>query len=153
MVETGERSLTDYLVGVDNDLESLQPFGRRVAEGSRVKLCIDLKNLNAAELDTLLEAISSFTTSESVNCRKGYLTEEQTLSAATGFLKEMAANNEWLLLRFYAGLFSLAHGTSYLRFYGTGTRGFSVKLEVIDKGEISLCTIYRNKTLEFSLKR
>ena len=41
LVETGERSLTDYLIGVDNALESLQPFGRRVAEGSRIKLRID----------------------------------------------------------------------------------------------------------------
>ncbi len=40
-----------------------------------------------------------------------------------------------------------------LRLYGTGTRGFSVKLEVLDKGEISLCTLYRNKTIEFSIKR
>lgn len=153
LVETGERSLSDYLVGVDDALESLQPFGRRMAEGSRVKLRIDLNYLNAAELDTVLDAITAFTASTSVNCRKEYQTEEQTLTSAAGFLTEMAVNNEWLLLRFYAGLFRLASNTNHLRLNGTGTRGFSVKLEVIDKGEISLCTLYRNKTVDFSLKR
>ncbi len=153
LVETGERNLTDYLTGVDDALESLQPFGRRMAEGSRVKLRHDLNNLNAAELETVLEAITAFAASTSVNRRKEYQTEEQTLEAAAGFLTEMAANNEWLLLRFYAGLFRLARDTNHLRLYGTGTRGFSVKLEVLDKGEISLCTLYRNKTIEFSLKR
>jgi len=80
-------------------------------------------------------------------------TEEQTLEAAVGFLTEMAANKEWLLLRFYAGLFRLASEMSHLRLNGTGTRGFSIKLEVLDKGEISLCTLYRNKTVDFSMKR
>jgi hypothetical protein len=153
LVETGERNLTDYLVGVDDALENLHPFGRRMAEGSRVKLRIDLNNLNAAELDNVLEAITAFAASESVNRRKEYQTEEQTLTAAAGFLTELAANSEWLLLRFYAGLFRLARDTNHLRLFGTGTRGFSVKLEVLDKGEISLCTLYRNKTVEFSLIR
>jgi len=40
-----------------------------------------------------------------------------------------------------------------LKFNGTGTRGFSIKLEIHGKHEISLCTIYRNKTIDFSLKR
>jgi len=153
LVETGDRSLTDYLSGVDNALESLQPLGRRMAEGGRVKLRIDLNKLNDAELDTVFEAISAFASSTSVNSKKCYKTEEQTLQAAIEFLNEMATNSEWLLLRFYAGLFRLARDTDHLRFYGTGTRGFSIKLEVIDKGEISLCTLYRNKTVEFSLKR
>ena len=153
LVETGERNLTDYLTGVDHELEKLHPFGRRVAESGKVKLRIDLNSLNAAELDTVLEAITAFSASKSVNIRKSYQTEEQTLEAAIGFLTEMAANNEWLLLRFYAGLFRLARDTNHLRFYGTGTRGFSIKLEVVDKGEISLCTLYRNKMVEFSLKR
>jgi hypothetical protein len=50
-------------------------------------------------------------------------------------------------------LFRLASEMSHLRLNGTGTRGFSIKLEVLDKGEISLCTLYRNKTVDFSLKR
>ena len=124
-----------------------------MAEGARVKLRIDLNKLNDAELDTVFEAISAFASSTSVNSKKSYKTEEQTLQAAIEFLNEMATNSEWLLLRFYAGLFRLARDTDHLRFYGTGTRGFSIKLEVIDKGEISLCTLYRNKTVEFSLKR
>ncbi len=153
LVETGDRDLTDYLVGVDHALKSLLPFGRSMAESSKVKLRIDLNKLNAAELDTVFEAVTAFAASKSVNIRKSYQTEEQTLQAAIDFLNEMATNNEWLLLRFYAGLFRLARDTDHLRFFGTGTRGFSIKLEVIDKGEISLCTLYRNKTVEFSLKR
>jgi hypothetical protein len=153
LVETGERNLTDYLDGVDEALKNLLPLGREVAENSKVKLRIDINNLNATKLDVLLDSITAFTTSTSVNRRKEYQTEEQTLEAAAGFLTEMAANKEWLLLRFYAGLFRLASDTSHLRLNGTGTRGFSIKLEVQDKGEISLCTLYRNKTVDFSLKR
>jgi hypothetical protein len=153
LVETGDRNLTDYLVDVDEALKNLLPLGRVVAENSKVKLRIDLNNLNATKLDVLLDSITVFAASTSVNRRKEYQTEEQTLEAAIGFLTEMAANKEWLLLRFYAGLFRLASDTNHLRLFGTGTRGFSVKLEVLDKGEISLCTLYRNKTVDFSMKR
>jgi len=153
LVEAGDRSLTDYLVGVDEALKNLLPLGREVAENSKVKLRIDLNKLNATKLDVLLNSITAFAASTSVNRRKEYQTDEQTLEAAAGYLTEMAANKEWLLLRFYAGLFRLASDTCHLRLNGTGTRGFSIKLEVLDKGEISLCTLYRNKTVDFSLKR
>ena len=66
----------------------------------------------------------------------------------------MAQNTEeWKLLSFYTKLFNLTEKVSYLKFYGTGTKGFSIKLEIKGKSEISLCTIYRNKTIDFSLKR
>jgi hypothetical protein len=66
----------------------------------------------------------------------------------------MAQNPEdWKLLAFYAGLFSLAEKTGYLKFNGTGIKGFSIKLEIRKKGEISLCTIYRNRRIDFSVKR
>lgn len=153
LVETGDRSLADYLGNVDEALDRLLPLGREVSENRKNKLKIDLNTLTAEELDTVLAAIIALTKADSVNNKKEYQTEEQTIEAAAGFLTEMAANNEWLLLRFYAGLFQLARDTRHLRLFGTGTRGFSLKLEVIDKGEISLCTLYRNKTVDFSLKR
>ncbi len=46
-----------------------------------------------------------------------------------------------------------AHKTEYLSLNGTGTSGFSIRVEIKGKGEISLCTLYRNKLIDFSLKR
>jgi len=153
LVETGDRSLADYLGNVDEALDRLLPLGREVAGNRRNKLRIDLSTLTAEELDTVLAAITVFSKAGSVNNKIEYQTEEQTIEAAAGFLTEMAVNNEWQLLRFYSGLFQLARDTRHLRLYGTGTREFSLKLEVIAKGEISLCTLSRNKTVDFSLKR
>jgi len=46
-----------------------------------------------------------------------------------------------------------AHKTEYLSLNGTGTSGFSIRVEIKGKEEISLCTLYRNKLIDFSLKR
>ena len=43
--------------------------------------------------------------------------------------------------------------TDYLLLNGTGTRGFSIIVEIIGKGNVSLCTLWSNKTIEFSLNR
>jgi hypothetical protein len=153
VVDVGERSLEDYLGDVSPSLTELQALGKEVKESGRLKLRIDLIRLNDAERDVVYNAIHGFTNSKSVNRKKEYLTDEITLQAVADFLSELAVNYEWELLRFYTGLLLLAHETRYLRLYGTGTRGFSIRLEVIDKGEISLCTLWRNKQIEFSLRR
>ena len=152
-VDVGERSLEDYLGDVSQSLAELSDLGEEVKEAGRLKLRIDLTRLNDVERDVVYNAIHSLANSKSVNRKKEYQTDEATLQAVVDFLSELAANYEWNLLRFYAGIFRLAHETKYLRLYGTGARGFSIRLEVSDKGEISLCTLWRSKQVEFSLRR
>ncbi len=153
VVEIGERSLDDYLGDVSAALTVLEPLGKKVSEKRALKLRIDLTRLDDAKRDVVHKAIHDLANSESVNRKKQFRTDELTLQAAADFLSEMAVNYEWDLLRFYTGLFHFAHETSFLRLYGKGTRGFSIKLEVIDKGEISLCTLWKNKRVEFLLRR
>ena len=153
VVDVGERSLEDYLGDVSPALTELHALGEEVKESGRLKLRIDLTRLNDAERDVVYNSIHSLANSTSVNRKKEYQTDESTLMAVAEFLSELATNYEWDLLRFYTGLFHLAHETRYLRLYGTGSRGFSVKLDVRDKGEISLCTLWRSKQVELSLRR
>jgi len=150
-LEIGERSLEDYLGDISEPLAVLEPLGERVSEKKALKLQIDLTKLDDAKREDVYKAIRDLANSESVNRKKQYQTDEDTLQAAVEFLSEMAANYEWDLLRFYTGLFHLAHETSYLKFFGKGS--FSIKLEVIGKGEISLCTIWKWRKVEFSLRR
>lgn len=153
VVDVGERSLGDYLGDVSTALTKLDALGEEVKEAGRLKLRIDLTRLDDAELDIVYDAIHSLANSKSVSRKREYQTDDLTLQAVADFLSELARDYDWNLLRFYAGLFHLAHETRYLRLYGTGTRGFSIKMEVIDKGEISLCTLWRSKHVEFSLRR
>ena len=148
VIETGERSLEDYLGDVSAPLAVLESLGKKV---SHAKLSIDLIRLKDSERDAVFEAICDFTKSDSVKREKQFQTEEQTREAAVAFLSEMAENHEWDLLKFYAGLFHFVDKTNFLRL--NGIKDFSIKLEVIDKGEISLCRLRRKKSVEFSLKR
>ncbi len=153
VVEIGERSLEDYLGDVSAALTVLEPLGKKATKKGGLKLSIDLTGLDDAKRDAALKVIHDLVNSKSVNRKRQFQTDESTLQAAADFLSEMAVNYEWDLLRFYTGLFHFAHETSFLRLYGKGTRGFSIKLEVIDKGEISLCTLWKNKRVEFLLRR
>lgn len=81
-------------------------------------------------------------------------TEEFTLREVKDFLANLAEDEgDWVQLSFYASLFNLVNSTDYLYLNGTGTRGFSIIVEVSGKGNVSLCTLWSNKTIEFSLKR
>ncbi len=153
VVEVGERSLNDYLGDVSESLKILEPYGKKVLDKKTLKLSIDLTTLDDVKLDAVYKAIRNLADREPVNRKREFQTDEATMQAAAEFLSEMAINYEWDLLRFYTGLFHFAFETSFLRLYGTGTRGFSIKLDVVDKGEISLCTLWRNKHIEFQLKR
>lgn len=151
VVATGERSLEYYLGDVSEALAVLEPLGEEVLKNKALKLQINLIRLNEVQRDAVLKAIQDLANLESVSRKKEFKTHEQTLEAAINFLSEMAANNEWSLLRFYAGLFHFAHETSYLKL--NGIADFSIKLEVSHKREISLCRLRRNKRIEFSLRR
>lgn len=153
-IDVGERGLEDYFFDVKIDIRSSLPYGTEVCENKRQIWRIDISKLEEKQLDAVLDVIKTYSKSNAVNKIKQYKTEELTLQGAKDFLMQMAQRIEdWKLLSFYSKLFLLTEKTSYLKFYGTGTRGFSIKLEIQGKGEISLCTIYRNKTIDFSLKR
>ena len=152
-VETGERSLEDYFGGIKEALGLLEPLGETYSQNNRLKLRIDAGRLNEGQLQSLFEGIKILGSSDKVNRKKKCRTEELTVQAAEEFLSELALNREWKMLGFYAMFIEYAHKTDYLRFNGTGTSGFSIRVEIKGKGEISLCTLYRNKLIDFSLKR
>jgi len=60
---------------------------------------------------------------------------------------------DWSLLSFYSSLFSYVNSTDCLLLNGTGNRGFSIRVNILGKGSISLCTLWSNKIIEFSFKR
>ena len=153
-IEVGDRGIEDYFVGANIDIRQRLSFGKEVSENKRQIWRIYASSLDEQQLDSVFGVIKVLSTSSTVNKTKKYLTDEQTLVGAKEFLTEMAHSaGEWNVLSFYAKLFMFVETTCYLKFNGTGTRGFSIKVEIQGKGEISLCTIYRNKTIDFSLKR
>jgi hypothetical protein len=115
---------------------------------------IDLSECNGEELDNILGIIKRFANSTRVDRNVSNKTEEDTLAGAKGFLSGLSQDEvSWELLSFYSALFHFINKTEYILFNGTGSKGFSIKVNVIGTGMISLCTLWTNKTLEFSLKR
>ncbi len=150
----GNRGLADYFPDVTLDITQELPFGEAVEKNRRAKWIVTLQGLQEEQLAKVLSVIKSYIESNAVNTVKEYSTEDKTLQEAKTFICELVQQvDTWTLASFYTQLFSLAEQTSYIHFYGTGTRGFSMKVDILGKGEISLCTIYRNKKLEFSLRR
>ncbi len=153
-IDVGERGLEDYFFDIKFDIRNVLSFGKEVYENNRQILRIDLSVLDEKQLDIVLDAIKAYTSSNAVNKSKQYKTEDLTLHGAKEFFVNMIQRiEEWKLLSFYSRLFHFAVNESYLKFNGTGSRGFSIKLEIKGKGEISLCTIYRNRIIDFSLTR
>ncbi len=152
-VESGERSLADYFTDSEEAIEKLIKLGQQFNQDKRLKLKLDLDRLDDSQLDTLLDMIKLLSQSESVNKKKISTTNEQTLEAVANFLSELSLSYKWNLLKFFSGLFNYANEKRYLRIHGTGSRGFSVRVDVLDMGEISLCTLYGSKSIHFSLKR
>lgn len=153
-MDVGERGLEDYFPDLKIDIKEYLPFGTEVYENKRRIWRLDIASLEQEQCDAVFNVIKAHSESNAVNKLKQYKTEELTLQAAKDYLTQMAQSiGDWKLISFYANLFLLADKTSFLKLNGTGARGFSIKLEIQGKGEISLCTIYRNKTIDFSLKR
>ncbi len=153
-IDVGERGLDDYFTDVKTDIKEDLPFGEEVYENNRQIWRIHISKLNKEERSGIISTIKKYANSTDVNEIKKYKTEEITLDGAKDFLTQLIQNpDNWELTSFYLSLFYFAYTTCFLKFHGTGTRGFSIKLEIKGKGEISLCTIYRNKVIDFALKR
>ena len=152
-VEVGDRDLFDYFSDVDVDpVKELK--GEKVYKNKRHIYSVDLANSKKHELDKVLHVIEQFANSKQVE-RKAYKpTEDATIEGVVNFLQDLAKDQaSWNLLSFYAELFQFVDDKPYLLLNGTGRSGFSIKLKIKNKGVISLCTLWKNQTIEFSLKR
>ncbi|MBS4022290.1 MAG: hypothetical protein KGZ79_07690 [Dethiobacter sp.] len=153
VVEVGSRDLTEFFE-TNLDIEQELPFGIRINKNQRVSFRIDLARCGERELNKLLEVIGGLAEAGNIDRRVPRETEEHTRKAAAEFLAGLAENeSSWALLAFYASLFDFVHKADHLQLNGTGSRGFSIRVNVQGKGIISLCTLWSNKTVEFSLKR
>lgn len=153
-IDVGERDILDYFDDITVDLEQVLPFGKKVVKNKRLIYVIDMTKCRNTELDEVLDVIQQFSKSNKLN--KGFVkpTEDATLAAVGAFLGNLAQDEtNWKLVSFYSTLFDFVNTTAYMVLHGTGSRGFSIKVPLKDKGTISLCTLWKNKTIEFSLKR
>lgn len=150
----GGRELEDYLPDVDLKIQEELPFGEKSHDKRRRKWRIDLAKINQEQFEKIVNLIKSLQDSDRVKENRNSPTEEHTLQAAKDFLTQLSQNEtEWQMLGYFSRLFLLADTSTKLKFFGTGTRGFSIRLEVWDQGEISLCTIYNTGKIDFYVKR
>ena len=150
----GQRHLSEYFDDITNDLEKALPFGDRRPLKNRLNYVIQLSQRSKVELEDIIQIITTYSNSANINKSKLYQTELVTITAVKNLLTNLVQNeNNWLLLYFYASLFELINNTTYLKLYGTGGSGFSIKVNIIGGAEISLCTLRNNKTIEFALQR
>jgi hypothetical protein len=153
IVEVGSRDLTEFFK-TDLNIERELSFGRKLNKNKRVSLVINLAQCDEKELAKVLEVIRGLAEASNIDRRIQMDSEEHTRKAAAEFLVSLAENESgWSLLAFYASLFDFVYKAVYLQLNGTGSRGFSIRVIVQGKGIISLCTLWSNKTVEFSLKR
>jgi hypothetical protein len=153
-IAVGVRSIRDYFPELDLDVEKELPFGETRPKNKRLVFSVDLASCNAEQYDQLFGLICRFLESSSVDKTVTRKTEEYTLTGAKEFLANLAQDeSNWRMLSFYSSLFHRINSADHVFFNGTGSRGFSIKLGIKEKGEISLCTLWANKTIEFSLMR
>jgi len=154
-IDVGERDLSDYFSDIDIDIEKeLLSFGDTQFKDKKEILTIDLIQCNKDQLDKILNVIKMFAVSNNVDINIKQVTRDETLLAAKDFLKSLSENEDsWDLLSFYSSLFNFVNNTDYLLLYGSGTRGFSIKVNIMKKGTISMCTLWTNKKIDFSIKR
>ena len=153
-IDVGERSISEYFGDIASSLQEDLPFGKEKSIDKRLLYTILLAKRDRKELDKVFLLIEKYSHSENIDKTFENNTGEITLSAAKDFLSELVQDeNNWILLNFYASLFDFANTTKHVILNGTGTKGFSIKVKTLKKGEISLCGLRRNKTVEFSLRR
>jgi hypothetical protein len=153
-INVGTRNLSDYFKDIDYDLIKELNFGTIKPKNKRKILSINLSTCSKDNLDKIIKVIKSLCSSSSIAKQINKKTNDQTLIGAQEFLTNLATDEtNWLLLSFYSELFHFINNTDYILFNGTGRIGFSIKVNIISKSEISLCTLRCNKTIEFCLLR
>ena len=154
VIDVGIRGLPSFFPDINIDIEKELGFGKIYYKDKKKILTVDLEQCNADQLDKVLNVIKSFSQSENIDKKLKQVTEETTLQAAKEFLKSLSdSEDSWTLLSFYSNLFNFVNNTDYLLLYGSGTRGFSIKVSIKRKGTISLCTLWTIKKIDFSVKR
>jgi len=152
----GERDISHYFGGLYEKLISELNFGKTRDTQKRTILEIDLSRCSTDEFNKIFGVIKELSDSKNIDKNVTKNSEDLTLNAAREFLNRLVQDqSQWGLLSFYSSLFNLINEKKYLRLHGTGASGFSIKIRVKEKGEISLCTLWcSNKNIiEFALKR
>jgi len=155
-VKVGDRDLSEYFSDLDIDIKKDLGFGECGNKKGVSTYKIDLSKCSQEQLTGIISFLRRLMTSKNIDQKNAIETKDVTLKAARDFLTESAQDEaRWSLLAFYASLFNLTKERSYVRLYGTGASGFSLKVRIKGKSEISLCTLWcHNKDiLEFFLKR
>ena len=154
-IDVGERDLSSYFSDIVIDIKKELPFGKIYIKDKKEILSVDLEQCsNAEQLNKISSVIKTLANSGNINKRAKQITKEETLTGVKEFLSSLIENSEsWLLLSFYSSLFDYVSSTDYLKLHGTGSKGFSIKVNVKNKGSISLCTIWISKKIDFSVKR
>ena len=155
-VKVGDRDLSEYFSDLNIDIKKELGFGQCGNKKGVSTYKFDLSKCAQEQLTGIIDFLRRLLTSENIDQKNAVETKEETLKAAKDFLAELSQDeSRWALLAFYAALFGLINERSYVRLYGTGASGFSLKVRIKGKSEISLCTLWcHNKDiLEFFLKR
>lgn len=153
-ISVGQRGIEDYFPDIPLDIAKELSFGETKTKNKRRVYVINVSSLDEQEYDKLLMVIGKFLESNSIDKTLIRKAEEYTIVAARDFLSSLAQDEmNWKILSFYSKLFHMINTSSYVFFNGTGSRGFSIKVRIKTKGEISLCTLWANRTIEFSLMR
>jgi hypothetical protein len=154
IVDVGIRGLHAFFPDMNIDIEKELEFGKIYYKDKRKILTVDLEQCNTLQLDKVFNVIKKFSQSENIDKKLKQVTEDATMQAVKDFLKSLSDQEDnWSLLSFYSNLFNFVNITDYLILYGTGTRGFSIKVSIKRKGIISLCTLWTSKKIDFSVKR
>lgn len=154
IIDVGERDLSNYFSDIDIDIEKELTFGKIYNKDKKKILSVNLEQCNTGQLNKISSVIKKLASSNSINKRVKQITKEETLKGVKEFLSSLTENSEnWLLLSFYSSLFDYVSRIDYLKLHGTGSRGFSIKVNIKNKGSISLCTLWISKKIDFSVKR
>lgn len=154
IIDVGIRGLPNFFPDIAINIEKELTFGKIYFKDKRKILSVDLEQCNTEQLNKIFNVIKNFADSDNIGKKVKQVTRDGTLLSAKEFLKSLSENEEnWHLLSFYSSLFNFVNSTDYLLLYGTGTRGFSIKVNIKRKGIISMCTLWSNKKIDFSIKR
>ncbi|GAH00711.1 unnamed protein product, partial [marine sediment metagenome] len=154
IIDVGIRGLPSFFPDIDINIENELDFGEIYFKDKRKILSVDLEKCNTEQLNKTLNVIKYFANSDNIDQKLKKVTNDDTLLAVKEFLKLLSENEDsWNLLSFYSSLFNFVNNNDSLLLYGTGTKGFSIKVNVKKKGIISLCTLWTNKKIDFSIKR